>query len=544
MESLRPGDPLEIGGYRLLARLGSGGMGEVFLARTMSGRALALKTVHRELSLEADFAHRFDREIRTSDRVRSPWTVSVVDFSAPGASPQWLATEYVPAPSLGDWVRGWGPLQAPAVRQLGQELSAALVSVRAAGVVHRDIKPANVLLGTERPFLIDFGIARTVRDARHTRTGTVIGTPGFLAPEQATGAVAGAAADVFSLAAVLVYAATGRSPFLADGEELDLPALLYRIVHDEPHLDGVPQPLRALVRECLAKDPQQRPLAEDIAARLAGGSPAQGWGPAAPQALAAEAGRRETELRHLLTLPPPPTSAPRTPRANSALGTPGADSSPPSSVPVPLSPPPTPPYSPVSPRRGPRRAVLRSRGAGAAAGATIVAAAVALAVWLPGHLDGSDDGERRTPSPGASSPAPAMGPAGALPAAWAGTWSGAGPGTPDADGVSRARTGEFSVTVTLNGGAVGELVGRQVSDLKELTTGQNLGCTEALRLQQIRGNSAVFEAATSHPTDRAAVLDCPRGNLYVLTMTDPDRLTLESEGAQSAGAPAALTRNP
>ncbi|MFD7913636.1 serine/threonine-protein kinase [Streptomyces sp. NPDC059752] len=544
MESLRPGDPLEIGGYRLLARLGSGGMGEVFLARTVSGRALALKTVHRELSLEADFAHRFDREIRTSDRVRSPWTVSVVDFSAPGASPQWLATEYVPAPSLGDWVRGWGPLQAPAVRQLGQELSAALVSVRAAGVVHRDIKPANVLLGTERPFLIDFGIARTVRDARHTRTGTVIGTPGFLAPEQATGAVAGAAADVFSLAAVLVYAATGRSPFLADCEELDLPALLYRIVHDEPHLDGVPQPLRALVRECLAKDPQQRPLAEDIAARLAGGSPAQGWGPAAPQALAAEAGRRETELRHLLTLPPQPTSTPHTPRANGALGTPGADSSPPASVPVPLSPPPTPPYSPVSPRRGPGRAVLRSRGAGAAAGATIVAAAVALAVWLPGHLDGSDDSERRTPSPGASSPAPATSPAGALPAAWAGTWSGAGPGTPDADGVSRARTGEFSVTVTLNGGAVGELVGRQVSDLKELTTGQNLGCTEALRLQQIRGNSAVFEAATSHPTDRAAVLDCPRGNLYVLTMTDPDRLTLEAEGAQSAGAPAALTRRP
>ncbi|MFF4390974.1 serine/threonine-protein kinase [Streptomyces sp. NPDC001552] len=544
MESLRPGDPLEIGGYRLLARLGSGGMGEVFLARTVSGRALALKTVHRELSLEADFAHRFDREIRTSDRVRSPWTVSVVDFSAPGASPQWLATEYVPAPSLGDWVRGWGPLQAPAVRQLGQELSAALVSVRAAGVVHRDIKPANVLLGAERPFLIDFGIARTVRDARHTRTGTVIGTPGFLAPEQATGAVAGAAADVFSLAAVLVYAATGRSPFLADGEELDLPALLYRIVHDEPHLDGVPQPLRALVRECLAKDPQQRPLAEDIAARLAGDSPAQGWGPAAPQALAAEAGRRETELRHLLTLPPPPTSTPHTPRANGAVGNPGADSSPPASVPVPLSPPPTPPYSPVSPGRGPGQAVLRSRGAGAAAGATIVAAAVALAVWLPGHLDGSDDSERRTPSPGASSPAPATGPAGALPAAWAGTWSGAGPGTPDADGVSRARTGEFSVTVTLNGGAVGELVGRQVSDLKELTTGQNLGCTEALRLQQIRGNSAVFEAATSHPTDRAAVLDCPRGNLYVLTMTDPDRLTLESEGAQSAGAPAALTRRP
>ncbi|WP_329106663.1 serine/threonine-protein kinase [Streptomyces sp. NBC_01439] len=550
MESLRPGDPLEIGGYRLLARLGSGGMGEVFLARTLSGRALALKTVHRELSLEADFAHRFDREIRTSDRVRSPWTVSVVDFSAPGASPQWLATEYVPAPSLGDWVRGWGPLPASAVQQLGQELSAALVSVRTAGVVHRDIKPANVLLGTERPFLIDFGIARTVRDPRHTRTGTVIGTPGFLAPEQATGAVAGAAADVFSLAAVLVYAATGRSPFLADGEELDLPALLYRIVHDEPHLDGVPQPLRALVRECLAKDPHQRPLAEDVAARLAAGGTTQGWGPATPRALAAETGRRETELRRLLTLPPSPTNTPHAP---------GADGHLPASVPAPLSPPPTPPlpsalpgalagagtppHSPVPPRLGPGRAVLRSRGAGAAAGATAVAAAVALAVWLPGHRDGSD-GSGRAPTPEASSPAPATGPAGALPAAWAGTWSGAGPGTPDADGVSRARTGEFSVTVTLNGGAVGELVGRQVSDLKEVTTGQNLGCTEALRLKQVRGNSAVFEAATSHPTDRAALLECPRGNLYVLTMTNPDRLTLESEGAQSAGAPAALARRP
>ncbi|MFA7767932.1 serine/threonine-protein kinase [Streptomyces sp. NRRL S-448] len=582
MESLRPDDPLEIGGYRLLARLGSGGMGEVFLARTASGRALALKTVHRELSLDADFAHRFDREIRTSDRVRCPWTVSVVDFSPPGASPQWLATEYVPAPSLGDWVRERGPLQAPAVQRLGQELSAALVSVRAAGVVHRDIKPANVLLGAERPFLIDFGIARTVRDPRHTRTGTVIGTPGFLSPEQATGAVAAAPADVFSLAAVLVYAATGRSPFLADGEELDLPALLYRIVHDEPQLDGVPQPLRALVRECLAKDPQQRPSPEDMAARLDGG-PQENWGGAAPQALTAETGHRETELRQLLTHPQPSPATPATPRnpANpstlGADGTPRADGAPPTpvpapaAVPVPLSPPPlppalpgvladarTPPYSPAPPKRGPRQAVLRSRGAGAAVGAAAVAAAVALAVWLPGHRDNGNDNDNgdggrgaaspgaspAPSSPGASSPAQPAAPAGALPAAWAGTWTGVGPGTPEADGVTRARTGEFSVTVTLNGGAVGELVGRQVSDLKEVSTGRNLGCTEALRLQQVRGNGAVFEAVTSHPTDRAAVFECPRGNLYVLTMTAPDRLTLETEGAQSAGAPATLTRRP
>ncbi|MER6448750.1 serine/threonine-protein kinase [Streptomyces venezuelae] len=582
MESLRPGDPLEIGGYRLLARLGSGGMGEVFLARTASGRALALKTVHRELSLEADFAHRFDREIRTSDRVRSPWTVSVVDFSAPGASPQWLATEYVPAPSLGDWVRERGPLEAPAVRRLGQELSAALVSVRAAGVVHRDIKPANVLLGAERPFLIDFGIARTVRDPRHTRTGTVIGTPGFLAPEQATGAVAGAAADVFSLASVLVYATTGRSPFLAGGEELDLPALLYRIVHDEPRLDGVPQPLRELVRECLAKDPQQRPGPEDMAARL-GDGPEGSWSTAAPRALAAEAGRREAELRRLLALPRTASAAgvgahgaPGTPGAHdtpAAPGLPAADGTPatpvavPAPSPVPVSPPPlpsasprpgvlagasTPPYSPAPAERSAGQALLRSRGAGAVAGAVVVLAVAAFAVWYPDHRDeGNGDGGRGTASPassssGASSPgasSPAQ-PPGALPAAWAGTWTGVGPGTPQADGVTRARTGEFSVTVTLNGGTVGELVGRQVSDVKELSTGRNLGCTEALRLQQFRGSGAVFEAVTSHPTDSAAVFECPRGNLYVLTMAEPDRLTLETEGAQSAGAPAALTRRP
>ncbi|MFG2487957.1 serine/threonine-protein kinase [Streptomyces virginiae] len=553
MESLRPGDPSEIGGYRLLARLGSGGMGEVFLARTASGRALALKTVHRELSRDADFAERFDREIRTSDRVRSPWTVSVVDFSPPGASPQWLATEYIPAPSLADWVHGYGPLEAPAVRRLGQELSAALVSVRAADVVHRDIKPANVLLGAERPFLIDFGIARTVHDPRHTRTGTVIGTPGFLAPEQATGTIAGAPADVFSLAAVLVYAATGHSPFLAHGEELDLPAVLYRIVHEEPQLEGIPQPLRALLQDCLAKDPRERPDPQEITARLDDG-PQETWRPTAPRNLLAETDRRETELHQLLALP-------------NTIGAPGTDNSAPPApahAPVPLPPPPlplpsagpgplpgmppgaaTPAYSPApAPRRGRGRAVLRSRTAGATAGAAAVAAVVALAVWLPGALDGGDGGNGGRGTPAPSTPAQSTGAVGALPAAWAGTWTGVGPGTPDADGVSRARTGQFTVTVTLNGGAVGELVGRQVSNLHETTTGRNLGCTEALQLRQIRGNNAVFEAVTSHPTDPNAAIQCPRGNLYILTMTNTDRLTLETEGSQSTGAPTTLTRQP
>lgn len=284
-----------------------------------------------------------------------------------------------------------------------------------------------------------------------------------------------------------------------------------------------------------------------------------------PPALTAEAALRQGKLGRLLAAPHPAPATPPLPTPGPvpvpvpggpvAAAPPTADTTPP--PPPAIAPPPasaiasapTPAGGSVpgaAGGSGGRWAVLSSRGAGAAAGAAVVTAAVALAVSLPGRTDGNTTTPAPTPTSAAPSAPPAAGAAaaGALPAAWSGTWSGTGPGTPDADGISRARTGEFTVTVTLNGGTVGELVGRQVSNLKETATGRSLGCTEALQLRQTRGNTAVFEAVTSHPTDRTAVLDCPRNNLYVLTMTGPDRLTLESEGAQSAGAPTALTRTP
>jgi serine/threonine protein kinase len=239
-------------------------MGQVYLARTPAGRPLALKTVRPEFGLDPAFGERFAREIRHADRVRSPWTVTVVDFSPDGSRPQWLATEYVAAPSL----TGYGPLPVGSLTALAAELCEALHAVHQAGLAHRDVKSSNVLLAGTRPLLIDFGIARAAEDSRHTRTGGIIGSPGFMAPEQATAGVAAEPGDIFALGAVLVYAATGRGPFSLPGQEPSAQALLYRVVHEEPDLEGAPEALLPLVRACLAKQPADRPTARAAAELL------------------------------------------------------------------------------------------------------------------------------------------------------------------------------------------------------------------------------------------------------------------------------------
>ncbi|MEU5595200.1 serine/threonine-protein kinase [Streptomyces sp. NPDC020298] len=523
MRGLESADPSGVGGYPLLARLGAGGMGQVYLSRTPSGRPLAVKTVRPELCLEPGFEERFAREVASSDRVRSPWTVSVVDYSPPGQRPQWLATEYVPAPSLADWVERHGPLPEAGVRALAAELAEALRAVHRAGLAHRDVKPSNILLGRRHPLLIDFGIARAADDTRHTRTGGVVGSPGYMAPEQAVGGGAAESGDVFCLAAVLAYAATGHGPFLRPGEEPSVPRLLYRIVHEEPVLDGVPPSLLPLLTACLHKTPQAHPTAGALLERL--GAAPDGWAAALPPGLEAELASREEELRAALDRPA--ASAPPQPPG---FGPPSGYATP--AVPPAPGFPPGQGTGPVPERsRRTRRAVV-------VAGAVAVAVAV-IATVLPGIL-GNGDGKKTSPS-ASPSVSPSVTPD-ALPASWVGTWKGTGPGDPSADGVANFRTTRVLVTVTFHAADRGKVVGRQVTHVTEAGTGRDVGCTETLLLRETHGTRMVFEAASSAPTDTSASVTCLKGNLYTLTKTAADTLSLGDEGSQTTGAPSRLTR--
>lgn len=217
-------DPQRVGPYRIVGRLGSGGMGRVYLGRSPGGRAVAVKVVRPELAAEEDFRHRFAREVDAARAVGGAFTAAVVDAD-PYGDPPWLATVYVAGPSLAEAVRGSGPFQEPQVRQLGVGLVEALQAMHAAKVVHRDLKPSNVMLAEDGPQVIDFGISQVDGASRLTLTGMVLGTPTFMSPEQIMGVTVGPATDVFALGGVLCYAATGTAPF---GEAEDV---MYRVRH-------------------------------------------------------------------------------------------------------------------------------------------------------------------------------------------------------------------------------------------------------------------------------------------------------------------------
>ncbi|MEU6476723.1 protein kinase [Streptomyces sp. NPDC047017] len=263
---LHKDDPRSVGGYKLLDRLGAGGMGMVYRGRARSGREVAVKVVHAEYAQDPVFRARFRHEVEAARRVSGAFTAAVVDAD-PDADAPWMATQYVPGPSLAARVRDQGPLRMTELRPLALGLAEALRDIHRAGVVHRDLKPANVLLAEDGPRVIDFGISRAAASYHTlTETGQVIGTPPFMSPEQfADARSVGPASDVFSLGALLVYCVTGHGPFDADSPYLTG----YRVVHHPPALDGLTAPVREVLERCLAKEPAERPGPDELAREFA-----------------------------------------------------------------------------------------------------------------------------------------------------------------------------------------------------------------------------------------------------------------------------------
>ncbi|MEU1176286.1 serine/threonine-protein kinase [Streptomyces sp. NPDC005820] len=263
---LHKDDPRMLGGYKIVDRLGAGGMGVVYRARSRSGREVALKVVHAQYAEDTVFRARFRQEIEAVRRVSGAFTAPVVDVDPDAARP-WMATQYVPGRSLADRIREGGPIRGPEVRLVALGLVEALRDIHRAGVVHRDLKPANVLMAEDGPRVIDFGISRAAENHNTlTETGQMIGTPPFMSPEQFTDARSvGPASDVFSLGALLAYSLTGRGPFDADSPYLTA----YRVVHHEPMLEGVARPLRTVLERCLAKEAKERPGLDELAQEFA-----------------------------------------------------------------------------------------------------------------------------------------------------------------------------------------------------------------------------------------------------------------------------------
>ncbi|MFJ9641345.1 bifunctional serine/threonine-protein kinase/ABC transporter substrate-binding protein [Streptomyces sp. NPDC101178] len=291
MEPLRSTDPARIAGYRVLGRLGAGGMGVVLLGRSPGGALVAIKLIRAEYADDPGFRTRFRREVAIARQVRNRWAVPVVDADTEAAAP-WLATEFVPGPPLSEAVGGGAPLPERSVRALGSMLAEALEAVHRAGLVHRDVKPGNVLLGLDGPRLIDFGIARALDDTVLTATDAIVGSPGFLSPEQAQGRRIGPASDIFSLGCVLVYAATGGRPFGSGPVE----AMLFRTVHDPADLGALPPGLRPVVEACLSKEPEGRPTAADIRRAFTEDTSGGSWLPGPVTHLIAERSARMLAL--------------------------------------------------------------------------------------------------------------------------------------------------------------------------------------------------------------------------------------------------------
>ncbi|MFF8814298.1 serine/threonine-protein kinase [Streptomyces pactum] len=350
MEDLGAEDPRWIGQYRLLRRLGAGGMGRVFLAHSARGRTVAVKLVQSELARQPEFRRRFQQEVKAAQRVGGEWTAPVLDADTEAATP-WVATGYIAGPSLHEVVaRGGRPLPERSVRILANGLTRALKDIHRAGLVHRDLKPSNILITIDGPRVIDFGIARaleTVTDGVLTRSGAVVGSPGFMSPEQVRGERVTPASDVFCLGSVLAFAGTGRQPF--GTSDSGVHAVLYRIAQEEPDLTGLPGGLLDLVADCLRKAPEERPTLDQLLERTAGAEDEDPGEPWLPGSLVAQLGRHAVELLEAESpAGPPPVPRPPAPPMPPAIGPVGAGT-----VPLPPTVPPTAAPTPPPPAHGP-----------------------------------------------------------------------------------------------------------------------------------------------------------------------------------------------
>ncbi|MFJ5302777.1 serine/threonine-protein kinase [Streptomyces sp. NPDC088350] len=430
LRPLGPDDPRDVAGYRLLARIGEGGMGSVYLSRTRGNQPVALKVIRREYAQDEGFRRRFEQEATSARRVQGYHIVPVVDHDTTGPQP-WLATVYVPGLALDRVLALHGPLPLPTVLHLTGCAAEALHAVHKAGVIHRDLKPSNILIGSDGPWIIDFGIARAADATRLTRSGGLIGTPQYMSPEHAGGQEQTPAADVFSLGLIAAVAATGRHPY-GDSGAITLAAKIANTEFRPPDLTSYPEPLRSVLERTLAADPAARPAPSELAAlcQELAERPLRDFGDWLPAVVAADIARLEQlagEQGELAgdvglasaspgagaagaTTVPPAAAASRSsaPGGYTPTQTPGSDQSTqgaparqpePVAGPAPLFPPGAPP-SPAAPNRG--RTPL---AVGAAALAVVV---VAAAAWVFTRDDSKDTGAQGKGSTGrtdSSSPA-------------------------------------------------------------------------------------------------------------------------------------------
>ncbi|GGT13670.1 serine/threonine protein kinase [Streptomyces kurssanovii] len=549
MQPLDPGEPRSIGAYRLLGRLGAGGMGRVYLGRSAGGRTVAVKVVHPHFALDDEFRARFRREVEAARRVGGEWTAPVLD-AGPDEPVPWVATGYVAGPSLTQAVTDHGPLPVQSVRVLGAGLARALVAVHALGLVHRDVKPSNVLLTLEGPRLIDFGIARaTDGTASLTSTGVSVGSPGYMSPEQILGKGVTGAADVFSLGAVLAYAATGSAPFHGDSSA----ALLYKVVHEEPELGALDGELRDLVAACLAKEPAARPGPGDIADGLAvAAGQSSGW---LPGPLVEQISRAAVELLHLESLPEPPPAPPAPPEgaasgpvafSSPAVGVFGPPVEPGSPGQAPAGWAPQPGATPTGPsltpgngfsvtaaggRQGRRVSCTLALTVAGALAAVTVGGAVLLDQWRDaGGADQGDTGAQPPAATASKSPAPsASAQVDEVPEAFLGTWSG--------PAVEQTGLPHGTLTVTFTEGGKGDDVVRTSTSISLL--GVSVECHGVGKLAAGSTQRSLRVEERTDPERPGQQGQCTSGKAgLVFTLGDDGTLRYRSD-EDAAGRPTA-----